>query len=417
MKLLSQAQSRRHIPTLAAVCTALGLACAGGSSAPADPPRGAGSGPAAPPRAGSGSGAAGSTPGSIPNAPNAGTGGSGGASGAGGLTPRGCNDLKLNFEPVIPIVLLVVDRSGSMFENAYAQSPTRWQAVYDSLMDQTAGIVKPLENEVRFGLMTYTGNSTARMCPVLDKVAPALGNYTAIEQVYSAAGTAPAFKADTPTGPALREALQLLRDLADDPDAPAGPRFILLITDGEPDTCATPDPSCGQDESIAAVQAAFGEKIGTFVVGISSDVGAAHLQDLANAGVGMPVRYPDMTFLYNCVNPGFAQYTAAYAAAGQPGGTAMMYQPADRDAITANIRQIIRGVAGCSFSLDKKVQPGKEHLGTVLLDGTRLTYEDANGFRLQDDHTIEVLGTACTTLRQSASQLSISFPCDVVDVL
>ena len=142
-------------------------------------------------------------PGSIPNAPTAGSGGAAGASGAGGsLSPRGCNDLRLNFEPVITIVLLVVDRSGSMFENAYGASPTRWQAVYDSLMDATAGIVKPLENEVRFGLMTYTGNSTARVCPVMDKVPPALGNYAAIQQVYSAAGTAPAFKADTPTGPA-----------------------------------------------------------------------------------------------------------------------------------------------------------------------------------------------------------------------
>jgi hypothetical protein len=47
----------------------------------------------------------------------------------------------------------------------------------------------------------------------------------------------------------------------------------------------------------------------------------------------------------------------------------------------------------------------------------RLSYQDPNGFRMQDARTIEVLGQACTALRESASELRVSFPCDVVDVL
>ena len=45
-------------------------------------------------------------------------------------------------------------------------------------------------------------------------------------------------------------------------------KYIVLVTDGAPNTCLVRDPQCGQDASVAAVQAAFGAGIRTLVVGL-----------------------------------------------------------------------------------------------------------------------------------------------------
>ena len=339
-----------------------------------------------------------------------------GSSGEGGtrvdMTPRGCNDLIVEFKPVTPTVMLVIDRSGSMWDFPYGASPTRWQALYDALIPETTGAVPMFDSVVRFGLMTYTGNPAGGMCPILRYVEPALDNYDAIRKVIDEDSPKPAFKAETPTGVALRDATSKLAAVTGD-----DPQHIILVTDGEPDSCATPDPQCGQDESIAALQAAFGMGIGTSVVGISSDVSARHLQDLANAGHGEPVLAPDMQYMYNCVNPGFATLSASYAAAGAAQGTAPIYQPGDSQAIATALQTLIRGVYDCSFALNGEVDLARANLGTVTLDGSKLVYEDANGWKMRDNRTLQLQGTACASVQADASKLVISFPCDVVDVL
>jgi hypothetical protein len=363
---------------------------------------GAGSGPFgnAPPQGG--------TPGNFGEQP--------GSSGAGGtrspMMPRGCNDLVVEFKPVTPTVMLVIDRSGSMWDFAYGTSPTRWQALYDALIPEATGAVPMFDNVVRFGLMTYTGNPAGGMCPILRYVEPALDNYDAIRKVIDEDSPKPAFKAETPTGVALRDTISKLSALTGD-----DPQHIILVTDGEPDSCATPDPQCGQDESIAALQSAFGMGVGTSVVGISSDVSARHLQDLANAGHGEPVLAPDVQYMYNCINPGFASLSATYAAAGTAQGTAPIYQPGDSQAIATALQTLIRGVYDCSFALNGEVDLARANLGTVMLDGSKLAYEDANGWRMRDNRTLQLLGTACASVQADASKLVISFPCDVVDVL
>jgi hypothetical protein len=393
---------------LASCCGLLG--CAGGSSSPTEPGSGSAGAPIA--AAGSGGSARPPTGGAFGNS-NLPRGGGGGAGSPGVM---GCNDLQVSFDPQVPTVLLLVDRSGSMWDFPYGASPTRWQAVYDSVMAPDTGVVHALQNEVRFGLMTYTGNSTANQCPVLSSVAPALANYEAIKQIYDEASVRPTFKADTPTGPGLRGAIDALGAVIVPPDEVDGPKVIVLITDGEPDTCATPDPSCGQDESIAAVQAAFDLDIATFVIGISNDVGTAHLQDIANAGAGLPVRPPDMQFMYNCLNPGFAVRSARYAAAGETPGTAPVYQPADPAAIASTLRAVIRGVHGCSFALHGEVDLDEADRGTVLLDDMPLVYQADHGWHMRDTRTLELVGDACARLQTDASNLLISFPCDVVQV-
>lgn len=328
------------------------------------------------------------------------------------LEPHGCNDLRVEFKPVIPTVLLVVDRSGSMFDSAYGGSPTRWLALTEALFPSAGGVLSDYQGAVRFGLLTYTSDSGAGICPILRDVAPALGNLAAIKALYQEESARPNFKAETPTGAAVAAATEQLQAIAAD-----GPGHILLVTDGEPDDCVTADPQCGQDLSIAAVQSAYAQGIGTSVVGISADVSAQHLQDLANAGQGMPVQAPDMQYIYNCVNPGYATLGAQYAAVGEAAGNAPIYQPADAAGLATAIGTLIRGVTSCDFELDGEVDLERAELGRVMLDGQRLIHDDANGWRMQSSRVLQLQGTACDRVQTESEALAISFPCDVVEVL
>lgn len=337
-------------------------------------------------------------------------------SGASGLPASaqqngGCNDLTVAFHPLIPQVLLVIDRSGSMFDQPYADSPTRWAALDKALMAPDTGVIAEFADRVRFGMLTYTADVSSGQCPILKRVEPALDNYDALRAAYAEQGQRPAFKADTPTGAALMAAADQLRP---GPDA-TDPRQILLVTDGEPDDCVTPDPQCGQDLSVAAVQAAHASGVGTSVVGISGDVTAGHLQALANAGRGLPVAAPDMQYTYNCINPGFATLSADYAQT-PPTDNAPVFQPENADQLAAALRTLIRGVSDCGFELQGEVNLEKAHLGTVKLDGQPLAYEADDGWRMRSSRVLELRGSACQRAMTDSDLLQVSFPCEVIEV-
>jgi hypothetical protein len=213
-------------------------------------------------------------------------------------------------------------------------------------------------------------------------------------------------KAETPTGSAVRHITDELvaLDLR-------GPKFIILATDGEPDTCLLSDPQCGQDESIAAIQEARALGIGTFVVGIGNEVGAMHLADLANAGAGLPVleRAPAA----GCEELlGEAQALYENASNGEPVPEADYYQPEDEAELQASLERIIGGVKSCTFEMDAEVDLGLAYLGNVELDAEALSYQGPDGWRLVSTTQIEILGQACERITLDQSQdLSIRFPC------
>lgn len=319
----------------------------------------------------------------------------------------GCNELTVEFEKQIPTVMLLIDRSSSMFDNAYGQNQDRWQPLYDALVDPSSGIVKQLDGEVRFGLATYTNNGGDNTCPIMSEVSPKLDNFGAIQSAYDQASTKPNFKGETPTGPALLRATEILAQVAE-----PGPKYILLATDGEPDTCGHPDPQCGQDESITAVQAAHDAGIGTIVVGIGNEVGAKHLADLANAGDGQAVEDPTQSWIYTCKNSGISDQNGSYAPTG---GDATYYQPADQTQLETDIHGIIMGVRDCVFELKAKVDIELGHLCTVELDEKSLPHNTS--WKLKSETELEVIGDACDDLKTISASIHIDCPCDVVKPL
>lgn len=285
----------------------------------------------------------------------------------------GCIQDKVVFEKQIPTVVLLIDQSGSMTQNFGGGD--RWNVLRNALMNSSTGIVKLLESEVRFGLALYTGNSNN--CPDLTEVPVALNNFNAIDAVYSTAQP----EDETPTGESIDQVVTTLG-----PYAEPGPKVIVLATDGEPDTCAVPNPQNGQPEAIQAAQAAYAAGIETYIISVGDQVSLGHLQDMANAGKGVAV--------------GGSQ--------NEP-----YYQALDQQALYDAFQTIINGVRSCVLKLNGTVDPANASKGQVTLDGKPLGYEDPDGWKLNSPSEIELLGAACDLIKEGDHSLTINFPCGV----
>jgi hypothetical protein len=324
-----------------------------------------------------------------PIASLAGTGGTG-TTGTGNFEGDGCVNLTVGFEGRTPTVMLLVDQSGSMTEKFPAGAQTdRWTVLYNALMDPTAGAVTLMAPTVRMGLALYSSNGGNKggMCPNLTQVPIAINNFAAIDAVYK-----PALPAhDTPTGGSIDAVVKVL---AAEPD----PKYILLVTDGLPDTCENSNPGGGAEQTAAndftvkSAQAAKAAGIGLFIMGVSADIAPDHLQAMANAGAGLdPATMGAMAAKY-------------YVASDNQAALAMQ------------LTGILGSVRNCVFHLGGTVQMGREGDGVVSLDGTRLTLNDPNGFKLNNGSELEVLGTACEKIKSDSKGLTLSFPCDAIDI-
>lgn len=291
-----------------------------------------------------------------------------------------CPSIRVTLESLVPEVLLLLDQSSSMTEDFGGTD--RWNAMTAALVADPDGVVTELEDVVRFGATLYTGYADqGGECPGLESVAPALGNYDPIRALLE--DNEPA--EDTPTGESVDA---VVASWPRDPDADPVARVLVLATDGEPDTCAQPNPQNGQPESLAAVQRAYDLGIRTFVLSVGSEIGEDHLQDLANAGAGLP--------------PGGAE-DAVFYTAGAP------------DELRAAFEDILSRARSCLLTLAGSLDLAEAPNGRVVLNGVDLVYDDPDGWRILDEHTIELVGAACDTfLAADELDLSADFPCGSV---
>ncbi len=303
----------------------------------------------------------------------------GSAGGGGDSGGEACIAETVTFEKLTPTVVLLIDQSGSMNESFGGGD--RWGVLYSALMDPTNGVVARLETQVRFGLALYTSNDgfAGGTCPILTDVSAAVGNFQAIDAVYG-----PATPGDeTPTGESITAVAAELVALTD-----PGPKVIVVATDGEPDTCAEPNPQNGQAVAIQAAQNAYAQGVRTYAISVGEgSVSLGHLQDLANAGVGNPVGGPQ---------------------------NAPYYEVNDQQALVDAFDNIIDGVLDCVLHINGQVVPQDAALGSVLLDGAPLGLDDPNGWHMTSPSEIELLGTACDQIQSGTHEVSISFPCGVV---
>lgn len=308
--------------------------------------------------------------------------GDGGFSDGSDWDAESCGDITVDLELVIPIVVLLIDQSGSMTSNFGGVS--RWAAVREALVNDTDGVVTVLQDRVMFGATLYTSNGgfDGGQCPILTREQPDMNNHPDIQDLLD--NNSPS--GDTPTGESIEEVVPDLLSVPVDPDSIPPPLVIVLCTDGEPDTCTVPNPQNGQPEALAGVQNAYTQGVETFVLSVGSGVSDDHLQDMANAGVGKPLNDPD---------------------------PAPFYVANSQTEMVDAFDEIIRGTRECVFTVNGTVDLDLASQGDVRLNGQSLVY--GTEWQMVDEHTLELLGDACDTfLNEDSVSLSATFPCGSV---
>jgi hypothetical protein len=317
--------------------------------------------------------------------PDTGTGGAGGTGNTGGTS---CQSVEVTPTRSIPNVMFLVDQSGSMTADFAGQE--RWTAAHTAITD----IVAELDTIVRFGLTTYQSNdggATPSQCPIFDtQVDFAMSNFGGINMSFPASFPG---GEDTPTGDSIDVLVDII--VADPPPA-EGPTIIVLATDGEPDTCETPDPNPTAEahaEAIAAAQNAYQNAgIQTFILSVGNDVSDSHLQEMANAGTGLA--------------PNGSEGDADFWKATTPQGL--------EDAFNT----IIGGSISCEVQMDKRFDDKDEACdnGNVQLNGTPLSCPEDWQVKPGVDDIIELVGSACDTFKSGAATFSAVFPCGAIVV-
>ena len=331
----------------------------------------------------------------IPRRPDAGPG-------DGGII--GCTTVEVSAERVIGNIMLVVDASESMaadFEgnldagfpdpgtcvnvpfvgqvcNDFTE-PSRWNAVKGALAD-AGGLVPQLESIVRFGFAAYT--TSASVCPKITGVDLAFDNSSAINASFEAArpGTA-ILGGGTPTGDAVDAVLNRITSSS----SIDGPTALVLATDGEPNSCAGDSQAVSESKSVAAVERARAAGIPTYVLGVGQvEELRGHFQDLANAGAG-----GQQSPFWTADNPG---------------------------ALAEALSDIVGASIPCTVDLGKTIDTNLACRGTVTINDEPLECDNAaRGWKVVDEDTIELLGTACREWQTNErTDLAAEFPCEVI---
>ncbi|TPV93816.1 MAG: VWA domain-containing protein, partial [Myxococcales bacterium FL481] len=287
-----------------------------------------------------------------------------------------CAQAEVLFVPQQPTVLLLIDQSGSMTRD-FDSGVSRWDSLRAALLDTPDGIVPQLELAVRFGLAMYTSfdGNDGGTCPVLTEVPAKLSNFFDIREAFDDADP----EDETPTGEALAAVAQSLGV-----DSTPGDKVIVLATDGAPDTCEAPQAEAGQAVAVAAVTDAHNAGITTFIISVGDEIGDVHLQEMANAGQGVPEGEPDAAF----------------------------YKATDSGALVGAFEEIVNGLRECVFELDRPVEPGFEHTGLVAIGTDQLVKDDPDGWVLVGDSHVELVGDACKTIQEGEVLISVEFDCE-----
>ncbi len=349
----------------------------------------------------------------------------------------GCQQAQRDFIPQIPTVFLLVDRSNSMFlPNPPGSNSNAWGPLRTGVLQ----VIEDLQSEVRFGFGAFSGQGAT--CPDMPSEAADTDNHADIAELYNSLEQS-AFK-DTPTLLALSAVAEELWN-----DTTPGAKYILFVTDGEPDYCDDGNLLCPPDSVVGRLQkltlglddtGAQNPPIQTFVFGIDSvlsTISTEVLQAFANAGAGQPVAplTPDPNALFDQCNgvPGWAadfvttgklaERGASIGAYSPVGGTATLYRPdpTDQAQLIEQIRAALAGVKSCTFDLAAdgiEVDISRPDLGSaarVLLEGSPVPFDAVNGWHMLSGTTVQLEGAACESWRvPGATSLDFDFPCDLI---
>lgn len=259
----------------------------------------------------------------------------------------GCMGGNFEAEVVVPNVLILLDKSGSMDRDA-GKGDTKWNIALRAV----EGLLREFEGKIRFGLLLYPADGGCGLGSLDVGVGPESG-----PEILSALKAASP-QGSTPIGAALAQ-VRTYEGIHD----PSRPNYILLLTDGE--------ERCGGDGE-AEVEALRGldPEVKTFVVGFGDGVSASDLEAMAVAG-----------------------------GTAKGGGTA--YFQADDEASLNEAFSTIGGmVLSCSYTIDDTGLALTPDEIFVYFDGAPVAHDGEDGWDYEGGSgRIEFRGGACSALQ------------------
>jgi hypothetical protein len=359
-----------------------------------------------------------------------------------GNTTLNCGTAEVKAEVIIPRVMLVLDKSGSMVKtdtgywdhdgddadgdtfvdgdpNMTPATPkiTRWQSLYETV----DSIVTPLEDRMDFGAvlfpsLTATKDYDERACKVSDTPEVPIGP----DQGQAILATIPAaldttFQGGTPAAAGVTTAVGGLA--SDDPADTSRPQYLILVTDGAAN-CPV-EPLTDEDTALfeiydsqlpLVVADALANQIPTFVIGI--DIKDTVSNDLPDGN-------PDDTNTFEKLNE------VAEAGGQARPGAEKFYNAANQVELQAALMEVTEVITSCTFELsmplhsdqfvrDLDVDPdgaaplmyGKEQVADCAT-------ESGWHFTDETESAIELCGDACTLFKASGD-VEIVFDCIAV---
>jgi von Willebrand factor type A domain len=285
-------------------------------------------------------------------------------------------------------VLLVLDRSGSMREDANGGdgTPTKWDLTVPALNQ----VVRETNSGVSWGMKLFPegqGNGSCSAATINDMIHVPIAPGNA-DAVIGAIGATTPDGDGTPTGDALRAAVRYLSALQT-----TNRRYIVLATDGEPSCSPSGE---GQENArpyaVSAVTDAVNQGFPVFVVGVATtkDTATEALNAMAAAG-GVPRSDP---------NPLATRY----------------YLANTQDELITTFRTIAGQIASCVFPLSEP-PPVPDNIG-IKLDGVLLPRDSSrqNGWEYTDASltAVEVYGPSCGQIQTSARDVQVIYACEGV---
>ncbi len=279
------------------------------------------------------------------------------------VAPAICDEaVSITFEQrkVIPDIMLVLDKSGSMGDPLVNNNST---SKWDVMRTAVASVVSNNGDSVNFGLMMFPWTTDCRDGEV--RVAPQINGVGPILQEMNS--TSPNGK--TPTHQSLARA----RDYFDSQPVNPDGRIVVLATDGLP-VCS----SIG--ESVSVIQSLLQRDIKTYVLGFGfGNVDISGLQSMATAG-----------------------------------GTAQVYSADSPSQLNVALDSILGDVTvpSCDFALTQT--PANDSDIHVRVNGVELGRDAANGWSYDEStKTISLLGAACEAVKQGgASGIEVDLGCE-----
>jgi hypothetical protein len=308
-------------------------------------------------------------------------------------TDRPCDEATISMIPVAPEVLILLDRSNSMYYDNF----------WDATRSAVAGIVRTYEADVMFGLALFPGPLAT---PDNDAFDCTVASYPDVPIDFFTGGSIDSFLASVVTvgGTPVAETLTNMEGyLLGRPYD--NPRTILLATDGAPNCNASLDGNtcrCTCNDPSEC--------------GLCPDLNSNCLDDARTYEALDRLREDGFPTWVIGLSQAAVEWGDVMQAMARHGGTESFYAAEDPGQVRQIFEEIMSMVARCAYHLSPSETPDPG-LVNFYIDGTVVPIdpESRTGWNWSGESTIQFFGPTCDRIVSGGAEtLEATYGCPTV---